>query len=158
MCSILSLLGCHEEKHSWHPADEAANVRGAGGVGGGLADNELLSASLGNELPPNRAHLVGIVDLDLLPGKPEREDFPGTLRQGGLLQSHTQERTAFPRLLGSIRVYLVVVEIHIVDCHMHPGEPCPQNLVLSYIPVEASMQYIHNIIRIYLFSYIVSRD
>ena len=39
-----------------------------------------------------------------------------------------------------IRVYLVVIDIRIVDCHMYPGEPCPQSLVLSYIPAEASMQ------------------
>ena len=70
MCSILSLLGCHEEKHSWHPADEAANVRGAGGVGGGLADNKLFSALLGIELPPGREHFVNAIDLDLLPGRP----------------------------------------------------------------------------------------
>ena len=38
-------------------------VRGAGGVGRGLADNELLLALLGIELPPYRAHLVGIIDL-----------------------------------------------------------------------------------------------
>ena len=25
-----------------------------------------------------------------------------------------------------IRVYLVVADIRIVDCHMYPGEPCPQ--------------------------------
>ena len=36
-------------------------VRGASGVGGGLADNELLSAPLGIKL-------VGVVDLGLLPG------------------------------------------------------------------------------------------
>ena len=48
-----------------------------------------------------------------------------------------------------VRVYFVVVDIRIVDCHMYPGEPCPPSHVLSYIPAEASMQYIHNIIRIY---------
>jgi len=42
----------------------------------------------------------------------------------------------------SIRVYLVVVDIRIVDCHMYPGESCPPSLVLLYIPAEASMQYI----------------
>jgi len=52
-----------------------------------------------------------------------------------------------------IRVYLVVVDIRIVDCHMYPGEPCPPSHVLSYIPAEASMQYIHNIIRISILSY-----
>ena len=35
-------------------------VRGAGGVDRGLADNELLSVPLGNELPPDREHLVGL--------------------------------------------------------------------------------------------------
>ena len=45
-------------------------VRGAGGVGGGLVDNKLFSAPLGIELPPDRAHLVGVIGLDLLPGKP----------------------------------------------------------------------------------------
>ena len=45
-------------------------VRGAGGVGGGLADNELLSAPLGIELPPDIEHLVGAVDLGLPPGRP----------------------------------------------------------------------------------------
>ena len=44
-----------------------------------------------------------------------------------------------------IRVYLVVADIRIVDFHMYPGEPCPPNLVLSYIPAEASMQYIHQL-------------
>ena len=45
-------------------------VRGAGGVGGGLADNRLFSAPLGIELPPGREHLIAAVDLDLLPGRP----------------------------------------------------------------------------------------
>ena len=54
---------------------------------------------------------------------------------------------------GVLRVYLVVVDIRIVDCHMYPGEPCPPSHVLSYIPPEASMQYIHNIIRISILSY-----
>ena len=45
-------------------------VRGAGGVGGGLADNKLLSAPLGIELPANIEHLVGAVDLGLPPGRP----------------------------------------------------------------------------------------
>ena len=76
-------------------------VHGAGGVSGELADNELLSVPLGNKLPPDRAYLVGVVDPDLLLGKPKHGDFLGSLRQGGLLRSHTQERTAFPRLLGS---------------------------------------------------------
>ena len=56
-------------------------VRGASGISRGLADNEQLSAPLGIELPPDRAHLVGVIDLDLLPGKPEHVDFPGSLRQ-----------------------------------------------------------------------------
>jgi len=56
----------------------------------------------------------------------------------------------------SIRVYLVVVDIRIVDCHMYPGESCPPSLVLLYIPAEASMQYIHYT-PIILF-YMVSRD
>jgi len=42
----------------------------------------------------------------------------------------------------SIIVYLVVVDICIVDCYMYPGEPCPPSHVLLYIPAEASMQYI----------------
>jgi len=42
----------------------------------------------------------------------------------------------------SIIVYLVVVNIRIVDCHMYPGEPCPPSHVLLYILAEASMQYI----------------
>ena len=75
-------------------------VHGASGVGGGLADNELLSAPLGNELPPGRAHLLGAVDPDHLPGKPTPKGFPGSLRPGGLLRSHKQERKAFPLLLG----------------------------------------------------------
>ena len=45
-------------------------VRGAGGVGGGLADNKLFSALLGIELPPGREHFVNAIDLDLLPGRP----------------------------------------------------------------------------------------
>ena len=65
-------------------------VCGAGGVSGGLADNELLSAPLGNELPPGRAHLLGAVDPDHLPGKPTPKGFPGSLQPGGLLRSHKQ--------------------------------------------------------------------
>lgn len=42
---------------------------------------------------------------------------------------------------GDVRVYLVVVDIHIVDCHMYPGLPCTPSLVLLYIPAEVSMQY-----------------
>ena len=48
-----------------------------------------------------------------------------------------------PLFVITIRVYLVVIDIHIVDCHMYPGEPCPSSHVLSYIPAEASMQYNH---------------
>jgi len=42
----------------------------------------------------------------------------------------------------SIIVYLVVVDICIVDCYMYPGELCPPSHVLLYIPTETSMQYI----------------
>ena len=45
-------------------------VRGTGGVSRGLADNEQLSAPLGIELPPDREHPVGTVDLYLLLGRP----------------------------------------------------------------------------------------
>ena len=34
-------------------------------------------------------------------------------------------------------IYLVVIDIRIVDCHMYPGEPCPPSHVLSYILAEA---------------------
>jgi len=53
------------------------------------------------------------------------------------------EAAASRVLRVGIRVYLVVVDIRIVDCHMYPGEPCPPSHVLSYIPAKASMQYIH---------------
>ena len=36
----------------------------------------------------------------------------------------------------TIRIYLVVIDIRIVDCHMYPGEPYLPSLVLSYIPAE----------------------
>jgi len=36
---------------------------------------------------------------------------------------------------------------------MYPEKPCPPSHVLSYIPAEASIQYIHNIIRISIPSY-----
>jgi hypothetical protein len=42
-----------------------------------------------------------------------------------------------------VRLYLVVVDTRIVDCHMYPGESCLPSHVLSYIPAEASMKYIH---------------
>ena len=41
----------------------------------------------------------------------------------------------------TIRIYLVIIDIRIVDCHMYPGEPCPPSLVLLYIPAETLMQY-----------------
>ena len=44
--------------------------------------------------------------------------------------------------VNTIRVYLIVVDIRIVDCHMYPGEPCTPSHVLLYIPAKASMQYI----------------
>jgi hypothetical protein len=56
-----------------------------------------------------------------------------------------------------VRIYLVVVDILIVDCHMYPEESCLPSHVLSYIPAEASMQYIHPVIPIPPF-YMVSRD
>jgi len=34
------------------------------------------------------------------------------------------------REMKNIRVYLVVIDIRIVDCHMYPGEHCPPSLVL----------------------------
>jgi len=40
-----------------------------------------------------------------------------------------------------LRVYLVVVDICIVDCHMFPG--LPKSCTLTYILAEASMQYIN---------------
>ena len=43
--------------------------------------------------------------------------------------------------MRNIRVYLVLVDIRIVNCRMYPGEPCPPSLVLLYMPAEASMQY-----------------
>jgi len=53
------------------------------------------------------------------------------------------------KICVNIRVYLVVVDIRIVDCHMYPGKPCPPSLVLLYIPAEASMQYIHQLHQFY---------
>jgi len=35
------------------------------------------------------------------------------------------------RMDETIRVYLVVIDIHIVDCHIYLGEPCPSSHVLS---------------------------
>ena len=46
-------------------------------------------------------------------------------------------------LWGSIRVYLVVVDIRIVDCYMYSGESCPPSHVLLYIPADASIQSIN---------------
>ena len=45
---------------------------------------------------------------------------------------------------------MVVVDIRIVNCHMYPGEPYSSSLVLSYIPAEASMQYIHPLYQLHL--------
>ena len=36
-----------------------------------------------------------------------------------------------------VRIYLVVIDVRIVDYHMYPGEPCPPSHILSYIPAEA---------------------
>ena len=57
----------------------------------------------------------------------------------------------------SIRVYLVLVNICIVDCHMYSGESCPPSHVLLYIPSKASMQYNNPSITPILLFYMVSR-
>ena len=35
--------------------------------------------------------------------------------------------------MRNVRVYLVVVDIRIVDCHMYPGEPCPPSLLAPQV-------------------------
>ena len=57
-----------------------------------------------------------------------------------------------------LRVYLVVVDICIVDCHMLPGSLAPQ-VLYSNIYTGRGLNAIHqSIIRIYLSFYMVSRD
>ena len=63
------------------------------------------------------------------------------------------EAAASRVLRVGIRVYLVVVDIRIVDCHMSWEVPGPPNLLYSYIPAEASVQYNHQLHQFYYFKF-----